>query len=52
MATSSYTDTAVIKNKKSIALLKKYINGEIKTGNDDDLEVDVFEEMRRCNELL
>ncbi|WNY24788.1 hypothetical protein MsAc7_03130 [Methanolapillus millepedarum] len=52
MATSSYTDTVIIKNKKTAALLRKYKSGDLRTNNNEDTDVDIFEEMRKCNELL
>ena len=49
MATSSYTDVLIVKNKKAIKTLKEVTHAP-KSHN--DAKVDVFEEIRRCNELL
>lgn len=49
MATSSLTDTIIVTDKKSIQLIRKIMRT---SGSHNDVEVDVFEEMRRCEELL
>ncbi|WNY23512.1 hypothetical protein MmiHf6_08200 [Methanimicrococcus hongohii] len=53
MATSSYTTRLIVRNPKSIKILEELLAAE---GNSrfkkDDSGVDVFEEMRRCHELL
>lgn len=49
MATSSLTDTVIVTDEESIKLIRKIMRTP---GSHNDVEVDVFEEMRRCNELL
>ncbi|MDL2261015.1 hypothetical protein LJC08_02085 [Methanimicrococcus sp. OttesenSCG-928-J09] len=49
MATSSYTEPLVIKNKKAIKVLKEVMNTP---KSHKDVKVDVFEEIRKCNELM
>ncbi|WP_318786102.1 hypothetical protein [Methanimicrococcus hacksteinii] len=49
MATSSYTDIIVIKDKKAIQTLKEVM---FSSEPHNDVEVDVLEELRRGRELL
>ncbi|MDL2261639.1 hypothetical protein LJC08_05365 [Methanimicrococcus sp. OttesenSCG-928-J09] len=49
MATSSLTDTIIISDKKEIKKLKRIM---FSSKPHNDVEVDVFEEMRKCEELL
>jgi hypothetical protein len=49
MATSSLTDIIIVKDKKAIRTLEKVM---FSSKPHNDVEVDVFEEMRRCEELF
>ncbi|WNY22762.1 hypothetical protein MmiHf6_00470 [Methanimicrococcus hongohii] len=49
MATSSLTDIIIVKDKKAIKTLEKIM---FSSEPHNDIEVDVFGEMRRCEELF
>ncbi|MDV0444863.1 hypothetical protein MmiAt1_04070 [Methanimicrococcus sp. At1] len=52
MATSSYTTRLIVRNPKSIKILEELLAVQDSHLAPEDPEVDVFEEMRRCHELL
>ena len=51
MATSSYTSVFVLKNKKSIQILER-VKNTFGQRTDETITVDIFDEIRRCKELL